>query len=569
MKKIAITTGDPAGIGPEIVSSALRFHRLHPECIYIVYGKMHNNIDGNEFIKINHIEEAVSAGSIYWYEIDNRSYDIGKPSALSGADALRILDTCSDHIKKYTFDAVVTCPVSKYAISLNQPGFTGHTEYFARRFDSEEVVMSFWGEHFTMFLLTTHLPLNEISSNITYDKIKNKLQIICREVAKRGDNSAIAMLSLNPHAGESGMIGTEEEILTQVIEEFNKNGIKIDGPFPADTFFRHDLHNYKWIISPYHDQGLIPFKLLHPITGVNITLGLPFFRASVDHGTAFDIAGKNIASPVSLSSALKLTEDQITSAPQNTGNQYTNFAEFYDNYMEHVNYIGWAEFILHKYSEFFNTSPETVLELACGTATISTYMVRKGFEVVASDISAEMLKIAAQKTYAPHLYCADMTDPLPSEQYDLVMLMFDSFNYLQTTAKIELLLENVKHTLTDNGMFVFDVTTPKNSGDNFDCYVNLVDRENNYVIHQSEFDRIKNRQLTHLTFFNKFGHFYLREDENHIQQLYKMSTIAELITKSGLQLRGIYTTNSEQNLLNRDIDTLDLYYTRLFFVITK
>lgn len=569
MKKIAITTGDPAGIGPEIVSSALRFHRLHPKCVYIVYGKMHTNIDGNDFIKINDIKEAVSPGSIYWFEIDSRNYEIGEPSKASGSDALNILNTCCKHLGKHSFDAIVTCPVSKYAIALNEAGFTGHTEYFARKFGSEEVVMSFWGDFFTMFLLTTHLPLQKVSSQLSYNKLKRKLQIICTAISKREDRSPIAMLSLNPHAGESGMLGEEEAILEQLIAEFNKDEIQIDGPFAADTFFRHKMQNYKWIISPYHDQGLIPFKMLHQNTGVNVTLGLPFFRASVDHGTAFDIAGKKIASHISLTTALKLTEGHITNSKRKFNNQYTNFAELYDNYMEHVNYAGWVDFILSRYADYFQNSPETVLELACGTATISNYLVRKGFRVDASDISAEMLEIAVQKPYAPHLYCADMTDPLPPAKYDLVVLMFDSFNYLESTQKIELLLDNIKNTLTKSGMFVFDVTTPKNSGDNFDCYVNLVDRDDNFVIHQSEFDSSNKRQLTHLTFFNKFGHFYIREDEKHIQNLFKISHIAKLIEKAGLKLRGLFTPNSDHNLLDKDIETLDMYYARLFFVVTK
>ncbi len=569
MRKIGITTGDPAGIGPEIAAKALRFLALQDNVIFIVYGRFEFFSNGNEVKKIEKAAEAVHPKIIYWIEIDEIEVAVGKPSKLSGDIAYRILECCAADRKKELLDAVVTCPISKEAIRLSHPGFIGHTEFFAESFHIKDFIMSFWGDHFNLALLTTHVATHKVPELLTREIVEHKLRIIFREVTKYLSKPKMAMLAMNPHAGERGAFGSQDDMIAEILKKLKQEGIIIDGPFPADTFFAHHATDYDLIISAFHDQGLIPFKMISTDAGVNVTLGLPFVRTSVDHGTAFDIAGKNIASEKSLLAAIKMAMKmlQINCEPSNSN--YSHFANYYDQYMAHVNYENWVEFILNHFFQRYKRHPKKMLELACGTANISSILVKKGLDVDASDISGEMLKIASQKPFRPHLFQHNMLRLLPAAKYDLVLLLFDSINYLLDEQKILTLFNNVFNTLQKKGLFIFDITTIKNCEQNCDGYVNLEDEKDSYLIHQGEYDEEEMMQTTKLTFFNKKGFLYERYDEIHQQRVYRVAEIVELIKQTDFHLASVYSIGFGDDLLKTDLHVLDKNFTRLFFVLEK
>ncbi len=569
MIKIAITTGDPAGIGYEITSKVLRFIELKKNILYVVYGKMQIYNNGNPICMIDNIDMAVSSDKIYWIKIDENNIKIGKPTKKSGEIAYEILERCSANLNSKKLDAVVTCPISKEAIHHSHPEFIGHTEFFAQRSKTKEVIMSFWGPHFNLALLTTHLAVADVPGLLTKAFLETRFRLIYQEVCKLLKKPKIAMLAINPHAGESGAFGKEDILVKSVLDELSQKNIIIDGPFPADTFFSRKASQYDLIISAFHDQGLVPFKMLSADEGVNVTLGLPFIRTSVDHGTAFDIAGKGIASEKSLLHAIKFSEKLLFPSQKTRKENYSVFAEYYDDYMSHVHYERWVQFILDQYNKSHKRNPSKILELACGTANVSSLLVKKGLNVDASDISAEMLKVAALKPFCPNLSRKEMTAELPTNSYDLVLLLFDSINYLQKIKEIDLLLSNVHDSLKKGGLFIFDVTTSKNCEQNFDGFLNIEDSQDNYFIHQSEFDSTSNIQTTYITFFIKKGFLFSRFDEVHIQKIYKAEELIDFIERTKFLLKGIYSIDYDDNLLNKDIKTLDINFTRLFFILEK
>ena len=569
MKKIAISTGDPAGIGPEITAKALRFYPLLSDCIYVVYGLFSPFTNGNEVEKIDNIDDAKNPNKIYWIKIGNSQIEIGKPSQESGKNAFEILERISKDLQQKKLDAVVTNPISKYAIQISHPEFIGHTEYFSRKFKAKNVIMSFWGRHFNLALLTTHLPISEVSQKIKRKYLLEKLQLIYHESKRLLNTPKMAILGVNPHAGENGAFGKEDEELKRTLGKLKDENIYIDGPFPADTFFSQKAEKYNLIISAYHDQGLIPFKMIHRNEGVNITLGLPFVRTSVDHGTAFDIVGKNIASEKSLETAIRFAEKLLGLRAENNAEIYGKFAPYYDEYMEHVDYQKWVNFVKMQVFNISGKLPEKTLELACGTANISTILTKNGWNVDASDISTEMLKIASEKNFSPHLFWKDMLFPIPANKYELILLLFDSINYLTDKKSVEKLFANVTTGLKNKGIFIFDISTVKNCRDNFNGFVDLLDNEQEYLINQGEFNEELSLQETKLTFFSKKGFLYDRYDELHRQKIFKTKEILELIEKSDLKLLGIYSADKPQNLLENLDNSIDELYSRLFFVLRK
>jgi len=236
--------------------------------------------------------------------------ETGKPSFLSGRIAYETIKKAGEDACASKIDAIVTCPVSKHYIQLSYPDFIGHTEFFAKQAHTGTVVMSFFSDNLHIALLTTHIALKDVPQHLNITSIVRKTQLFYRALQKYLliDSPTVALLGVNPHCGEEGAFGDEEkEILQPAIGKLRRLGINnVDGPFPADTFFATKYKDYSGIVAVYHDQGLIPFKLLSFGKGVNVTLGLPYIRTSVDHGTAFDIAGKGIASPQSLVCALDL-----------------------------------------------------------------------------------------------------------------------------------------------------------------------------------------------------------------------------------------------------------------------
>jgi len=569
MKKIAITSGDPAGIGPEITSKALRFYQFQPKLIYIIYGNIIQFKDGNPIKKIRNADNATDPGIIYWIEINDDQIEPGHPGKASGEIALQILNRCSDDLNNKKIQGIVTCPVSKHEIRKSEPEFIGHTEFFALRSHTSDVIMSFWGPYFNLALLTTHLAICNVNKELSRNNLVKKFTIIHKETRKLLRDPRIAMLAVNPHAGEKGAFGMEDYLISSVLADLKKDDILIDGPFPADTFFSNRATGYDLIISAYHDQGLVPFKMISSEKGVNVTLGLPYVRTSVDHGTAFDIAGKNIASEYSLIKAIELAEKlllpKITVYPQT----YRKFAKYYDHYMSHVNYENWVKFILNQYNKKNKKKPHKILELACGTANVSCRLVRRKLDVEASDLSPEMLKIASGKPFAPKLFCRDMLDPIKENSFDLIVLLFDSLNYLTKKSQILKLFSIIHSGLKDSGLFIFDISTLNNCKEHFDGFINLEDDNDQYLVHHSDFNHENMIQTTNLTFFNKNSFLFRREDEIHKQKIYRTSEIVSLIERSPLQMNGIFSIGKSVNLMNHDLDNLDRDLTRLFFVVEK
>jgi 4-hydroxythreonine-4-phosphate dehydrogenase len=235
---------------------------------------------------------------------------------------LNLLDRASDSCLHGDFDAMVTAPVQKSLINTAGIPFTGHTEYLAQRCNTKHVVMmlcaplpaGFLGiksqKEFRVALATTHLPLREVSASLSYELLLETIQIVNQDLHDKFGiaKPVIRVAGLNPHAGESGYLGHEEvEIIMPAIESAKQQGIDISGPYPGDTMFdAAALEHVDAFIAMYHDQGLAPFKFVTFGGGVNVTLGLPIIRTSVDHGTALDIAGKGIADSGSMLEALRL-----------------------------------------------------------------------------------------------------------------------------------------------------------------------------------------------------------------------------------------------------------------------
>jgi 4-hydroxythreonine-4-phosphate dehydrogenase len=311
MRIIAITSGDPAGIGPEITLKGLKDHPLTPDIAYVVYGELAKIETPDWVIEIPDISLAQEGGRVYLIPIRSLEIVKGESTKKSGEVAYKILCRVVQDIKKHNISALLTGPVSKRTIQDFDSQFIGHTEFLAKEFNVKNFVMNFVSPSLSVALLTTHLPLREVSSQLNLTMLVEKLRLIANFSKKRSPDVKIALLGLNPHCGEGGLFGNEEEIFKQAIKELRHDNIVIEGPFAADSFFRYNVKDYFQVISAYHDQGLIPFKMLAGEKGVNVTLGLPFIRTSVDHGTAFDKAGKGIASEKSFVSALDLTEEML------------------------------------------------------------------------------------------------------------------------------------------------------------------------------------------------------------------------------------------------------------------
>jgi 4-hydroxythreonine-4-phosphate dehydrogenase len=279
MPRILITLGDPAGIGPEVIDLALASDRIPRDCKIEVIG--------------------------------DRSAGIpGKPSTRSAAAALAALDEAVRQLKNGSADAVVTGPVSKEGLQTLGFPFPGQTEYFADAFGVADYGMLLTGDTLSVGLATIHEPLAKVPSLLTPDRIIRIGLLTADFLRRRGiTHPRIAVAGLNPHAGENGAFGDEEtRIIQPAINQLNQAGSAIfSGPAVPDAIFREAaLGHYDAVLAMYHDQGLIPLKLLDFDSAVNVTLGLPKPRTSPDHGTAFSIAGKKIASPSSMIAAIRL-----------------------------------------------------------------------------------------------------------------------------------------------------------------------------------------------------------------------------------------------------------------------
>ena len=277
---VAITAGDPAGIGPEIARKAADDPRVRAVCEPVIYGPP----DGSLF------EPGILSA-----EAGRAAYD---------AICAAVRDALDGRVS-----AIATAPVNKLGFSRAGLHWKGHTDLLADLTHAPRVAMMFWSAPLKVVLATVHVPLAEVPRLLTRALLGDIIDLTARELPRFGIvRPRLALAGLNPHAGEEGLLGSEEtQVLRPAVEDARGRGIAIDGPFPGDTIFgRATRGEFDAVIACYHDQGLIPVKLLAFGRAVNVTLGLPIVRTSVDHGTAFDIAGKGIADPSSMIEAVLL-----------------------------------------------------------------------------------------------------------------------------------------------------------------------------------------------------------------------------------------------------------------------
>jgi 4-hydroxythreonine-4-phosphate dehydrogenase len=311
--KIGITLGDPGGVGPEVTLRSLHDFSSLPDAHYVLFGSQ-RIIDSEK--DVLNLDLSLPSDAISLHEVESPMDPAvrGKPTISNGTASFRYFEQAVKQAQKGNIHALVTAPISKHSWKLAGIPWAGHTEYLSRFYP--EAIMFFWSDELKVALYTHHIPLQQAVAKV---KEKSLLEFILRLF--KGLNSILPpnfellVSGLNPHAGEKGLMGSEdtEEVLP-AIEMARSKGIPISGPFPPDVVFR-DAKKYpdKIVIALYHDQGLIPFKLLAFNRGVNLTLGLPFIRTSPDHGTAFDIAGKGKADPQSMVEAIRLAHRFVSS----------------------------------------------------------------------------------------------------------------------------------------------------------------------------------------------------------------------------------------------------------------
>ena len=319
--KIGITQGDVNGIGYEVILKAFENPAILELCTPIVYGSpkvmtYHRKALELEtsFSIVNSAADAVPGRlNVVNCNDDEVKVEMGKPSRESGKAAFEALEKAMAEYKEGMYDVLVTAPIHKQMIQSDSFAFPGHTEYIEQSIGEGKALMILANETLRVALVTGHVPVAKIASAITQELIEEKLTIFNASLKTDFGIGAprIAVLALNPHAGDGGVIGKEEEtIITPAIKAMREQGILCHGPFPADGFMGSGAYNhFDGVLAMYHDQGLVPFKVLAMENGVNFTAGLPIVRTSPDHGTAFDIAGKNMASPDSFRQALYMAID--------------------------------------------------------------------------------------------------------------------------------------------------------------------------------------------------------------------------------------------------------------------
>ncbi len=320
--RVGITIGDFNGIGPEVIIKTFADSRMHQVCTPIIYGsskvisfhrKAMNNIEFN-YTSIKTIGELnhKRTNLINCWE-EEVKIELGQPTAIGGKYAFTALQAACKDIAEGNIDVLVTAPIDKKTMQQEGFRFPGHTEYLAQQFNAPEHLMMLVSDRLRVATVTGHIPVKKVAEEITIEKIIAKIKVMNHSL-KRDFNirkPRIAVLGLNPHSGDGGLIGTEEkEIITPAIKAAFDQGILVYGPFPADGFFgMTKFTTFDGVLAMYHDQGLVPFKSLSFDTGVNFTAGLPIVRTSPDHGTGYDIAGKNIALEDSFRSAIYLAID--------------------------------------------------------------------------------------------------------------------------------------------------------------------------------------------------------------------------------------------------------------------
>ena len=322
--KIAITAGDPNGIGYEVILKALEDPKILELFTPVIYGSAraaqhYRRMMDLPNVQLNQINDADQAkegfASIITVTEDSQP-EPGVSTPQAGKDAFAALEAAVADLRAGKVDALVTAPINKKNIQSETFDFPGHTEYLEASYgDGAKALMILATETLRVALVTTHLPIGQLAGAITRENIVEKLTIFARSLHRdfACDNPRIAVLALNPHAGEEGLLGTEEtEVIAPAIAEAREAGIQAFGPYPADGFFGSGAYTrFDGVLAMYHDQGLAPFKTIAMDRGFNFTAGLPYVRTSPDHGTGYDIAGQGVASAQSMREAIYAAIDIV------------------------------------------------------------------------------------------------------------------------------------------------------------------------------------------------------------------------------------------------------------------
>ncbi len=315
LPKVGISIGDINGIGSEIILKTFEDDRMLEFCTPVIFAhskmlsflKRHFKLN-LRFQGINSPDKAIE-GKINVVNAwkNNPKIEFGQEHKAAGAFSIKSLRAAVDAVKKHQVDVLVTAPIHKNNIQADDFNFPGHTDFLEQEFGGN-ALMFMVSESIKVGLLTDHVPIKDISKHITPERIKQKIQTVKQSLKQdyQIDVPKIAVLGVNPHTGDNGVIGKEDdEVIRPTLAEINKTEHYVFGPYAADSFFgSKNYKNFDAIIATYHDQGLIPFKTLSFGQGVNFTAGLNFIRTSPDHGTGFDIAGKNEANPSSFTKAV-------------------------------------------------------------------------------------------------------------------------------------------------------------------------------------------------------------------------------------------------------------------------
>lgn len=323
---IGITMGDPAGIGPEIIVKALTEPSIYDVCRPVVLGDPQTLSSALRLVSgdldINALNDPAEAASVPGQMdllpisiADRNTVQPAKPTLAGGKAMVTCIIRAVELARENRLEAVVTCPISKILMHRAGYMYDGHTQLISHLTGTNEYVMMLAGENLRVALVTIHCALRDVPVILNTEMVHRTIVITMRSLVRDFGlgNARLAVAALNPHAGESGLFGTEEhEIIQPAVHRAQKEGYRVSGPYPPDTVFhRAASGRFDAVIAMYHDQGLIPLKLLHFSDAVNVTLGLPIVRTSVDHGTAYDIAGTGRADASSLKSAIRLAARMV------------------------------------------------------------------------------------------------------------------------------------------------------------------------------------------------------------------------------------------------------------------
>lgn len=318
--RIGITQGDPNGIGLEVLIKTFSNPLMLEQCTPVLFGSQktfsYHRKAFNMEMRFNPVRSADQAAqrqfnicNVYEEEIN---IEFGKSTEISGKYALKSIEAACEALEQKKIDVLVTAPINKHNIHSDNFPFKGHTDYLEMRFKSQPLMLM-CSDGLRVGVVTGHVPLANVSALISEEKIIQKLRILNKSLIEDFGirKPRIAVMGLNPHAGDNGTIGGEENaVIIPAIAKAKNDGMTVLGPYPADGFFGSAMHNkFDAVLAMYHDQGLVPFKALAFDSGVNYTAGLPVIRTSPDHGVGYDIAGKNMANESSFRSAVYLACD--------------------------------------------------------------------------------------------------------------------------------------------------------------------------------------------------------------------------------------------------------------------